>query len=870
MTKETVLLRQNFRSKINFLQDYFKSTLVKDVQSGDGIGQLALEKSIPQTYPFILDISGDLLMDDRACFETHVMSFLFYHSVPKSANLRVYYALGHRCDYDKSSNSLGLTSPNSVNLYAVVVEDQQVHSITARQLGKNKTQFEKNTPLIMCSYTFLPPSPLLIDDSGYLDSLYNTVTKESKKYCQSFNSALEAVNTTILEELKHPLTCETLHLYFLNVLLEHENTNKYKEMIENLMINFYDSSTKVHSNVMTFTPKEGTRRTLPNSSNAIDFFSNTMNVLKERAHGREEREVLEQLKNHFSRQLGFDSGPLKLDQIIRKPISKPSKASVNEYDVKDFATRPFSQTRIQPLNTLLTDQQYEIAYSYQGSKETVNTTEWSSNAHPMLIVEPTANSPTKNAFHFHFIAFTLKEAYTKAINANTMYRFLGYGYPFFFDGQEFKLDEETLNLYSVILKKGAFTSFSILDYLSFYERQPHTISLNGKRPSPALDTKFKSAHETLGLAVKNRDRVKADSIEKLVEINASYGRFLKKNKKQPSAKTALEYVSNMMERTAKLAFDSPSLAVTITLEDNQTPDLVVPTEVADEVQVEQATTTVESSDTPVLASTVETHEQAMDVTTDVILDASSKLPPPLSTIVSDDDHNTVDETVAPNNLVAFPQQTSDAGIVTQVEPSNLEVEQALIEGSKTIYVNQPMSALDLPPIIEQNLDNQEQFKVEFIHTPESSEILVSETGLQEIINLTKPEPKPESEFVKFNIDKSEIIRQQHNEETTEVVHSDKNGFSIFSNLGVVTEEWSSLEYEKFNYMGLSICLGKEHLFILEPNTDHAIEFSIKQLISKTDDYYLLKRAVGKSLAKDIRKFVKLKLDQNFLAKFSQI
>jgi len=868
MTKETVLLRQNFRSKINFLQDYFKSDLVKDVQSGDGIGQLALEKSIPQTYPLIIDVSGDLLTDDRACFETHVMSFLFYHSVSKSANLRVYYALGHRCDYDKSINSLGLTSPNSVNLYAIVVEGQQVHSITARQLGKNKTQFEKNSPLIMCSYTFLPPSPLLIDDSGYLDCLYSTVTKESKKYCQAFNSALEAVNTTILEEIKHPLTCEALHLYFLNVLLEHEHTKKYKEMIENLMSSFYNSSIKVSSNAMTFTPKEGIRRTLPNSSNARDFFSNTMDVLKDRANGREEREVLEQLKNHFSRQLGFDSGPLKLDQIISKPITKPSKISVNEYDIKDFATRPFSQTRIQPLNTLLTDQEYKIAFSYQGSKESIEITDWSSNVHPMLIVEPTTKSSTKNLFHFHFIAFTLKEAYTKAINANTMYRFLGYGYPFFFNGQEFKLDEETLNLYSVILKKGTFTSFSTLDYLSFYERHPHTISLNGKRPSPALDTKFKSAHETLGLAVKNREKVKADSIEKLIEINASYGRFLKKNKKQPSEKTALEYVSNVMERTAKLGFDSPSLAVTIDLEDNQTSNSVVQTEV--ETHVEQTITTIESSHTPELPSTAETPAHAIDVATVAIQDPASELPPPLPTTIPNDDINQINETITSNILVEFPQQTSDVEVVTEVESSALESEQATLESPKTIYVNQPMSALDLPPIIEQNLDNQEQFKVEFIHTPESSEILVSETELQEIINLTKPKPKPESEFVNFNIDKSEIIRKQHNEETTEVVHSDKNGFSMISNLSVVTEEWSSLEYEKFNYMGLSICLSKKHLFILEPNTDYAIEFSIKQLISKTDDYYLLKRAVGKSLAKDIRKFVKLKLDQNFLAKFSQI
>lgn len=863
MTKETVLLRQNFRSKINFLQDYFKSDLVKDVQSGDSMGQIALEKTIPQTYPLIIDVSGDLLSDDRACFETHVLSFLFYHGVNKSANLRVYYALGHRCDYDKSNNSLGLTSPNSINLYAIVTEGKQVHSITARQLGKNKTQFEKNVPLIMCSYTFLPPSPLLIDDSGYLDSLYCNVTKESKKYCQAFNSALEAVNTTILEEIKHPLTCEALYLYFLNVLLEHEHTKKYKEMIEDLMNSFHHSSIKVPLNAMTFTPKEGVRRMLPSSANARDFFSNTMEVLKERACDREEREVLEQLKNHFSRQLGFDSGPLKLDQIISKPILKPIKASVNEYDVKDFDTRPFSPTRIQPLNTLLTDQEYKIASNYQGSKESVETTEWSSNAYPMLIVEPTAKSATKNLFHFHFIAFTLKEAYTKAINANTMYRFLGYGYPFYFDGEAFKLDEEKLNLYSVILKKGTFTSFSTLDYLSFYERQPHTISLNGKRPSPALDTKFPSAQQTLALAVKNREKIKNDANTKLIEINASYGRFLKKSKKQPSNKTALEYVSNMMGRTAKLEFDTPSLAVNINVNDDQQPTSVESKKV--EAQQDQTATTVESTSEAVV---VEQPNQE-DVSTVAVQETSSELPPPLPTTEVNNDTDQEDEACTPSIVVEFSQQESEA-VTSTDDQADSELEQFVLDGSKTIYVNQPMTALDLPPIVEQNLDEQEQFNVEFIHTPESSEKIVSDNQVQEIIKLTKPEPKPESEYVKFDVDRSEIIRTQSNEEITVIDQPNNDVFSMFSNLGVVAEEWTSLDYEKFNYMGISICLGKKHLYILEPNTDQAIEFSIKQIISKTDDYYLLKRAVGKSLAKDLRRFVKLKLDQNFLAKFSQI
>lgn len=856
MITETVLLRQNFRSKINFLQDYFKSDLVKDVQSGDGMGHLALEKSIPQTYPLIIDVSGDLLSDDRACFETHIMSFLFYHSVSKSNSLRVYYAIGHRCDYDKSNNSLGLSSPNSINFYAVVVEDKQVHSITARQLGKNKTLFERNAPLILCSYTFLPPSPLLIDDSGYLDSLYSSISKESKKYCQAFNSALEAVNTTILEDIKYPLNCELLHLYFLNVLLDHERTQKYKTMIEDVMNSFHHSSIKVPSNAMTFTPKEGVRRTLPNSSNARDFFSNTMDVLKDRASSREEREVLDQLKNHFSRQLGFDSGPLKLDQIITKPISNQTKPTINEYDVKDFDTRPFSPTRIQPLNTLLTDQEYNIASSYQGSKESIETTDWSSNAYPILIVEPTTKSANKNLFHFHFIAFTLKEAYTKAINANTMYRFLGYGYPFFFDGEKFKLDEDKLNLYSVILKKGTFTNFSTLDYLSFYERQPHTISLIGKRPSPALDTKIKSATETLGLAVKNREKVKNDSNEKLIEINASYARYLKKTKKQSSVKTAIDYISNMMVRTAKLQFETPALAVTASSEFKQESNSAVQTEI--EVRLDQISTSVESTITSTTESTIQDNAATL-----IVNEPKSHPKTP-----HNDDTNQVDEANTPNNLVVFPQHKSE--IENSKDDVNCyEMEQAELDGSKTIYVNQPMTALDLTPIIEQSLADQEQFEVEFIHTPESAEIPISDQQVQEIIKLTKPEFKPESEFVKFNIDKSEIIPTQNNQESP-IIHSTDNVFSMFSNLGVEVEEWSSLEYEKFNYMGISICLSNKHLFILEPNTDQAIEFSIKQLISKSDDYYLLKRAVGKSLAKDLRKFVKLKLDQNFLSKFSLI
>ena len=65
-------------------------------------------------------------------------------------------------------------------------------------------------------------------------------------------------------------------------------------------------------------------------------------------------------------------------------------------------------------------------------------------------------------------------------------------------------------------------------------------------------------------------------------------------------------------------------------------------------------------------------------------------------------------------------------------------------------------------------------------------------------------------------------------------------------------------------------MNNKYLYILEPNTDDAVEFRIKQILSKTDDYYLLKRAVGKDLTKDLRKFIKLKADNDFLTQFHQL
>lgn len=850
MTKETVLLRQNFRSTINFLQDFFKSTLVNDVQSGDSMNQLSLEKCIPQTYPLIIDLSNDLLTDNRSSFETHVLSFLFYHSISKSNTMRVYYAVGHRCDYDKANNCLGLTTPNSVNFYAIVVEGQKVHSITARHLGKNKNQFEKNVPVIMCSYTFLPPSPLLLDDSGYLDSLYNTVSKEVKKYCQAFNSALEAVNSTILEEIEHPLDIGALHIYFLNVLLEHEYTEQYKDVVQNLMYSVSEPSFKFPSNALTFTPSEGSKRSFPTSSNAKDFFSNTLDTLKDRANTREEREALEQLKSHFSRQLGFDSGPLKLEQIIKKPIVKASKPVINEYDVKDISTRPFSLTRIQPLNTLLTDQEYEIAYSYQGSKENFKPTEWSSNAHPMLIVEPTSKLTTKNALHLHFIAFTLKEAYTKSINANTMYRYLGYGYPFYFNGQEFKLDEDNLNLYAVILKKGQFTSFSTLNYLSFYERQPTTISLNGKRPTSALDTKFKSALETLALAVKNRESVKTESLERLNEINASYARYLKKNKKQANPKSALEYISNMMLRTANLEFDTPNFAVNFESVENN--------ESITQIEVEGATTS---------SSHVELNSDSEQINSNDFSPSDS-----LSIEATENTNDTSVELKATETTVDVPEQSNNNDGQDEINSIPIETQNELTDSPKTIYVNQPMSALELPAISEQNLLDQEKFDVEFIHTPSVHQPPLSIDQVNEIIEMTKPVEKPKPENYAFNVDRTEVVLNQPTNDVIGegTVNTSEHQISMFANLGIETVEWSSLDSVKYNYSGLSISINKKYLYILEPNTDDAVEFRIKQILSKTDDYYLLKRAVGKDLTKDLRKFIKLKADNDFLAQFHQL
>lgn len=850
MTKETVLLRQNFRSTINFLQDFFKSTLVNDVQSGDGMNKLSLEKCIPQTYPLIIDLSNDLLTDNRSSFETHVLSFLFYHSVSKSNAMRVYYAIGHRCDYDKANNCLGLTTPNSVNFYAIVVEGKKVHSITARHLGKNKSQFEKNVPVIMCSYSFLPPSPLLFDDSGYLDSLYNTVSKEVKNYCQGFNAALEAVNSTILEEIEHSLDFGALHIYFLNVLLGHEYTEQYKDVVQNLMFSVSEPSFKLPSNALTFTPNEGSKRSFPTSSNAKDFFSNTLDILKGRANTHEEREALEQLKNHFSRQLGFESGPLKLEQIIKKPILKVSKPAINEYDVKDFSTRPFSLTRIQPLNTLLTDQEYEIAYSYQGSKESFKPTEWSSNAHPILIVEPTSKLTTKNSFHLHFIAFTLKEAYTKSINANTMYRYLGYGYPFYFDGQEFKLDEDNLNLYAVILKKGQFTSFSTLNYLSFYERQPTTISLNDKRPTPALDTKFKSTIETLALAVKKRESVKTESLERLNEINASYTRYLKKLKKQANPKSALEYISNMMQRTANLEFHSPNFAVNFELVEDKQSNAPI--------EVEESTTS---------SSQIE-----LDSDSEKTINNDSA---PLDSLLIEEAENTNDtclELKAVEVIVDAPEQPNMNNDQDEITSNPLETQNELAECPKTIYVNQPMSALELPTISEQNLLEQEKFDVEFIHTPNVNQPPLSIDQVNEIIEMTKPVEKPKPENYSFNIDRSEIVLNESTNDVVseKIVNSSEHQLSIFSNLGIETVEWSSLDSAKYNYSGLSISMNNKYLYILEPNTDDAVEFRIKKILSKTDDYYLLKRAVGKDLTKDLRKFIKLKADNNFLAQFHEL
>jgi len=834
MTKETVKLRQAFRSNLHFLNEFFETELAKDIQSGDHMTQLAMEKTVNNAYPFVIDVSNDMFTDDKVSFETHLISFLYFQTIDAASNIRIYYGVGHRCDFDKGLSSIGLSSSHNVTIYAVVLENTKVLSITARQIEKNKAQFEKSAPLFMCSYSYLPPTPLLLEDSGYLDSFYSNVTKETKRFKQTFTAMLEGLNTTIAETTSDYPNYESTHTYFLSYLLTNENTAHLKDTIApHLLIDSEDIDKSL--NALTFTPNAGIRRGL-HSHSSKEFIYQQFEELREKARTPAEKHTVDLLKSHFARQSGIESGPLKLDQIIRKPIHNASKASTNEYDVKDPSTRPFSATRIQPISTLLTDQQYEIANSYQGAKDEVKVTDWSSTAFPMLIVEPVTKQAHKHQFQCHFIAFTVKESYTKAINANTMFRYLGYGYPFFFNGAAFQIDDTSINVYGFIQKKKVFTSFSQIDYLSFYDQLPTSTSLIGKRPSNAIETKSLSATTTLSLAVKNRKQLIESCNEALVEINASYNRYLKKNKKQSNPKTALEYISNMILRTAKETYEFPILtpATTPNLEecDTTTPN-----------NTQQQNESHNSDDIPTSGIKEAIDPQA----------ATDKAP--LEGCVAPID---VDQT---ENIVNFPHHKP---IEAEKNQENISDENS----PKTIFIHQNINNIVLTPIIESNLAEKPPYEVVFTHTPDCTPKNMSEDEVQSIINLTKSEPKPESENRTFKIDRTETSPSTTNDLSVDENNCDEN-CSLISNLSVQIVDWFEIKGTKYKYKELNIALSKKKLYIQEPATNDALFFKTKSIINKSDDYYYLKRVVGKNLANELRRFLKLKLDHTFLEKFTQ-
>lgn len=840
MIKQILSQRQEFRSNYHYLSDFFLSDLKNDVLSGDTKGKLNLEQSISQAYPLVINISNDLFMEGKESFEAHIISFLFFHTVDKNSDIRIYYGVGHRCDYDKHNNYVGLATPTNMIMYAVIVRADKVLAVTARQAHKTKSQFEKNPPLFMCSYSFLPATPLLFEDSGYIEALFNSVNRETKKYYQVFNSVLESLNNTIEHTIESSQTVESSHLYFLNFLLESEKVESHSEQIRNRMLTYSDGKLKVVGNALTYVCNAGSNKALLGSVNHKAFVLQKLEELLMRSNGPQEVHAVLSLKNHFKRNSGFDSGPINLNQIITKPLPTPIKVVQNEYEVKDFATRPFSLTRIQPISTLLTDQNFELASSYQGSKEVTNFTDSATTPYPILITEPLAKQQTESCFHLQFIAFTLKEAYTKKITDNTMYRYLGYGPTFYFDGESFKLAKEEFNLFGFILKKGQFTNFSKLNYLDFFEDSvsPISISLVGRKPSHALDCKIPSLKETLNIAVKNRDVLISKCEETLVEINESYARFIKKTKKIVSEKSALEYLNNMMQRTAQEEYINPKFS-------NSLPVIADKTQIEDLKDLNKENNAFEESLNP-----LNSQAQPLSESDEVLFTKDG----------SDDSNN---------------QLSND----TDEYVSHSSTPQAQIEPLVPLLND---TVLGLPPIVEKCLVEQGGYDVAFVHTPNIERANLCDESIKNIVELTKTPEKPAPDHYAFNIDRSENfpIKDSKVCESTPTEITDPSPqiesistnklISISQNLSIDMNSWSEILNDKYAFKGLNISLSDKFLHILEPNTDDSVLFKIKHILNKSDDYYLLKRAVGKSLAKELRMFIKLKSDQNFLSQFTLI